>query len=215
MWLIRTLSSSLGKKYIMACTGLLLGCFLLVHAAGNTTIFLGREMFLSYAEHLHSLGFLVHLAELALLTVFFLHVVTALMLFVGNRGARPSRYAVQRSAGGRSWGSKSMPWTGLVILAFILVHLANFHFRDPDRSIADLVAAVLGRPSYTLLYVVGLTALGLHISHGFWSLFQSLGVNHPKYDGLIRGGGLVLSALIGAVFWGIVLLLLINGKYLL
>ncbi len=214
MWCIHTLFSSLGKKYIMACTGLLLGGFLLVHAAGNATIFLGRSAFLSYAEHLHGLGPLISIAELVLLSAFALHVVTGVILYVRNRKARFGRYAVRRSAGGQSWGSKTMPWTGLVILAFVVIHLNNFHFTGRESSIADMVAAVLSDPLYTGLYIVGLTGLGLHVSHGFWSLFQSLGVNHPKYDRLIRVCAWLACGLVSAVFFLIVLLLVINSGYL-
>ncbi|HHB76999.1 MAG TPA: succinate dehydrogenase, partial [Desulfobulbus sp.] len=112
-WFVQTCSSSVGKKYIMALTGFMLGGFLLVHAAGNTSIFWGRHAFNSYAEHLHSLGFLITIAELVLLTIFLLHIITGISLFLQNLGARDSRYAVQKSAGGRTWGSRTMPYTGL------------------------------------------------------------------------------------------------------
>ena len=213
-WFTQTIFSSLGKKYIMACTGLMLGGFLLVHAAGNTSILLGRSAFIAYAEHLHALGFLISLAELILLSIFLLHIITGLILFLQNLGARQSRYAVSKAAGGRSWGSATMPYTGLVILCFILIHLKNFHFTDHSRTIADIVAGVLGNPLYTALYAIGLTGLGLHVSHGFWSMFQSLGINHPKYDGLIRACAWIVCGLVSAVFFIIVLLLILNSKYL-
>ena len=213
-WFTQTVFSSLGKKYIMALTGLMLGGFLLVHAAGNSSIFFGRTAFLSYAEHLHALGPLLHVAELLLLGVFLAHIITGAVLFLQNLGARSSRYAVHNSAGGRSWGSATMPYTGIIIFSFILLHLFNFHFTDHSRTIADIVADVLNRPLYTFLYVGGLSALGLHVSHGFWSLFQSLGVNHPKYDGLIRASAWLVCGLIVAVFVIIVLLLLVNSSVL-
>lgn len=213
-WFSQTVFSSLGKKYIMAVTGLMLGSFLMVHAAGNSSIFLGRSAFLSYAEHLHSLGPLLHAAEVILLSVFLVHIITGAVLFVQNLGARDSRYAVSRSAGGRSWGSATMPYTGVLIFAFIVMHLFNFHFTDHSRTIADIVAEVLNKPSFTILYIIGLGALGLHVSHGFWSMFQSLGVNHPKYDGLIRIAAWFVCGLITAVFVCIVLLLLVNSSIL-
>jgi len=213
-WFTQTVSSSLGKKYIMALTGLLLGGFLLVHAAGNSSIFLGRSAFISYAEHLHALGFVLHIAELLLLAVFMVHVVTGVILFLQNLGARASRYEVAKSAGGRSWGSATMPYTGVIILTFIFIHLYNFHFTDHSRSIADIVAAVLNNPLYTFLYCLGLGGLGMHVSHGFWSMFQSAGVNHPKYDCLIRGCAWFVCGLIVTVFVSIVLLLLVNSKFL-
>jgi succinate dehydrogenase / fumarate reductase cytochrome b subunit len=213
-WFTQTVFSSLGKKYIMAITGLMLGGFLLVHAAGNSSIFLGRSAFLSYAEHLHALGPLLHVAELILLGVFLAHIVTGVILFFHNLGARSSKYAVQKSAGGRSWGSATMPYTGLIIFSFILLHLFNFHFTDHSRTIADIVADVLSRPLYTFLYIGGLCGLGLHVSHGFWSMFQSMGVNHPKYEGMIRACAWLICGLIVAVFVVIVFLLLVNSSVL-
>jgi succinate dehydrogenase / fumarate reductase cytochrome b subunit len=213
-WFTKTASSSLGKKYIMAFTGLLLGGFLLVHAAGNCTIFLGRSVFLSYAAHLHALGIAVAVAEVLLLALFLTHAAMGLVLFLENRRARTSRYAVCSSAGGRTWGSATMPYTGILILAFLLLHLVNFRFIDPDASIADIVAAVLGSPLYTVLYGTGLGVLALHVSHGFWSLFQSAGISHPKYDRLIRVCAWLACGLIITVFAVIVLLLLVNSNQL-
>ena len=91
-WFIQTFKSSLGKKYIMAITGFLLGSFLVVHAIGNSTIFWGREAFNSYAHHLHSLGIFVTFFEIGLYTIFFLHVITAIYIFLENRKARGGKY---------------------------------------------------------------------------------------------------------------------------
>lgn len=195
-------------------TGFLLGSFLLVHAAGNTSIFFGRNAFISYSDHLHSLGFLVGIAEILLLSLFLTHIITGLILFLENYRARASRYAVKKNAGGRTWGSYTMPYTGLVILGFIIIHLLNVHFSDHSRSIADTVAAVLHNPLFTVLYSVGLVALTLHISHGFWSMFQSMGINHPKYNQAIRTGAWIFCGIIVAVFFIIVLLLLVNSNIL-
>ncbi len=213
-WFIQTCTSSVGKKYIMAITGLMLGGFLLVHAAGNSSIFWGRSAFLSYAEHLHSLGPLVPVAEIILLSIFLLHVVTGISLFLQNLQARSDRYAVSKPAGGRTWGSRTMPYTGPVILAFILLHLFNFRFTDQSVPVADIVSAVLTRPVYTLLYTTGMTVLALHISHGFWSLFQTMGINHPRYNGFIRIAGYLVCALIIAIFLVIILLLISASSYL-
>jgi len=213
-WFVQTLNSSLGKKYIMAFTGFLLGGFLLVHAAGNSSIFWGRATFISYAEHLHALGLLISAAEIVLLVLFLTHIITGLVLFFSNYRARESRYAVSRSAGGRTWGSLTMPYTGLIIFSFILVHLFNFHFVQHTRTIADIVAEVLQRPLFTVIYSIGLLALALHISHGFWSMFQSVGINHPKYDCFIRYCAWIFCGLLAGIFLIIVLLLLVNSNLL-
>lgn len=213
-WFTRTITASLGKKYIMALTGVLLGGFLLIHAAGNTSILLGRSAFLFYADHLHALGFALAAAELILLAVFLTHIVTGLLLFLQNLDARPARYAVSAGAGGRSWGSATMPYTGIIVLLFILLHLYNFNFIGGTATVADIVAEVLGNPLYTILYGIGLTALALHISHGFWSMFQSGGISHPKYDPFIRTCAWLFCGLIIAVFGIIVVMLLVNSNLL-
>lgn len=210
-WFKQTCLSSVGKKYIMAITGFMLGGFLLVHAAGNSSIFFGRHAFNSYAEHLHSLGFLINIAELILLSIFLLHIITGINLFLQNRSARNNRYAVQKSAGGRTWGSRTMPYTGLAILTFILLHLINFHFVDHHRPIADIVGPILSNPVYTLFYGTAMLILGLHISHGFWSFFQSLGINHPKYNGMLRLISWVGCILIAGIFLAVVLMLFLSG----
>jgi len=213
-WFIQTCTSSLGKKYIMAITGLMLGGFLLVHAAGNSTIFWGRSAFLAYAEHLHALGPLIPVAEIILLTIFLLHIITGINLFLQNLQARAERYAVSRATGGRTWGSRTMPYTGLAILLFILMHLVNVRFTDQSVPIADIVDNVLTHPFYSLLYTMGMLVLALHISHGFWSLFQTMGINHPRYNGFIRISGALICGLIIVVFMVILFLLISVAGYL-
>jgi succinate dehydrogenase / fumarate reductase cytochrome b subunit len=184
----------------MAISGTMLSLFLLVHGAGNSTLFLGRDSFLSYAEKLHSLGVLVSLFEISLLAVFLLHVAVGIALFLQNNAARPVRYQVDKSAGGRTPGSRTMPYTGVVILIFIVVHLLNFHFTDHSIPIADIVKNVLSQPLTALFYMAAMAVLGLHISHGFWSLLQTFGINHPKYNSALRNAALALALLLAALF---------------
>ncbi len=216
-WLIQTCRSSLGKKYIMALTGLMLAGFLLVHTIGNSSIFWGREAFNAYAHHLHSLGIFVPVFEICLLTIFLLHVVTGIQLFLENRNARGGKYEIEASAGGRTIGSKTMPYTGAAILLFILIHLANFHFIEKTEihTIADVVTAVLNNPGFTLIYGAGMLILALHISHGFWSLLQTLGISHPRYDCTLRYITWGLAGFMIAVFLLITLLLVISQNHLL
>ena len=123
--------SSVGKKSIMAASGLLLTLFIVTHLLGNSISFLGREAFNSYAERLHSLGVLIYFFELGLLILFLIHILTGVILYFENLGARPSRYSVDTSEGGRSWGSRTMPYTGLIILVFIIVHLMKTRMIRP------------------------------------------------------------------------------------
>jgi len=199
MGIKQAMTSSVGKKCLMAISGAMLSLFLLAHLAGNTTIFGGRDSFNSYAGRLHSLGILLHIFSAALLLVFLIHIVTGIILFIENYRARPARYAVYKSSGERSWGARSMPYTGALILLFLFVHIVNFKFSDKIVP-GDAVAAVLTRPGYALFYIFAFLALALHVSHGFWSLNQTLGLNHPKYNRMLRAGALGVSIIIGMLF---------------
>ena len=215
MKITRFFSSSVGKKSVMSITGFLLGCFLLLHLAGNTTVFLGRNAFISYATHLHSLGPIIHIFEAGLVTVFILHVFFALRLYIENLSARPERYAMDRSSGGRTFASRTMPYTGVLILIFIILHLKNFYFTDSSIPIADTVRTSLRNPVICLYYVVSLLILGIHTSHGFWSLFQSLGVNHPHFNEFLRQGAIIVSVLGAGVFMAIPIAAFLFNNFLL
>jgi succinate dehydrogenase / fumarate reductase cytochrome b subunit len=108
-----------------------------------------------------------------------------------------------------------MPYTGVIILVFIIVHLMNFHFTDKSVSVSDLVRNLLSRPGLGLFYIFSLLAVALHLSHGVWSLFQSIGFNHEKYNQLLLKGALVFSILVGTVFILIPVLALVSKSFLL
>jgi succinate dehydrogenase / fumarate reductase cytochrome b subunit len=200
-WLINTIGSSIGKKLMMAITGFCFLLFLLVHLAGNLTLYGGRELFNSYAEHLHALGILVRIAEMGLLILALIHVLTGITLFWGNLKARPVRYAVNKWAGGRTWGSATMPYTGMLLLVFVVLHLLNFHFVDKSQTtIYAIVAATFQQPLYVGLYVAAMIVAALHVRHGFWSAFQTVGANHPKYMPFILRVAVVFSLLVGIGF---------------
>ena len=214
-WVGSLYRSSVGKKGIMAASGLLLSLFLLTHLLGNSFSFWGRDAFNAYAEKLHSLGNFIYVFEAGLLTLFLIHIFTGIILYWENLQARPSRYSINTSEGGRTWGSRTMPYTGIIILIFIVVHLMNFHFTDKSVPIADLVRRLLSRPGLGLFYIFSLLAVALHLSHGAWSLFQSIGLNHEKYNPLLLKGALVFSILVGAVFILIPVLALVSRSFLL
>jgi succinate dehydrogenase / fumarate reductase, cytochrome b subunit len=200
-WLIRALSSSIGKKQIMAVTGLGFSLFVLTHLLGNLTVYNGKEAFLSYVEKLHSLGGLVTLAELGLVVFAVLHIGLGLLLFVQNLQARPVRYAVKKRAGGRTIGSITAPYTGFLILVFIVVHLSKFRF--VDKAMTDdfiILSNTFTQVGYVLFYVLGVIVVAFHVSHGFWSGFQTIGLNHPKYMPLIQRFGTLFSIVLGTGF---------------
>ncbi len=200
-WFTNTFGSSVGKKLMMAVTGLFFCVFLVLHLAGNLTLYMGKDAFNSYAEHLHSLGPLITLAEWGLLTFAVIHISTGLLLFYQNFKARPERYAVNKRAGGRTLGSATMPYTGVILLLFVIYHLFNFHFVDKTHTtIFQIVSNAFAQPSYVLIYTFAMIIAAVHVSHGFWSAFQTLGANHPKYTPFLRGLSLVFSLIVGIGF---------------
>lgn len=199
--LVDTFSTSVGKKLMMAVTGLGFCIFLLIHLLGNLTLYVGRESFESYVEHLHALGPLITAAEIGLLLFLIIHVSTALLLFVENLKARPTRYVVNKRAGGRTIGSATAPYTGALILLFIVIHLATFHFTEhPDGLVFNTVSATFSSLYYILFYVIMMAVVATHVRHGFWSLFQTLGANHPKYMPVIQGAGIAFALFLGIGF---------------
>lgn len=203
-WVVSTLTSAIGKKVMMALTGLAFCGFLVVHLIGNLTLYGGKDLFNSYAQHLHSLGPLVTVFELGLLALALVHVLTGLTLFYENWRARPVRYCMKKTAGGRTIGSATMPYTGILLLAFVTFHLVNFHFVDKtDRTIFAIVAEAFAQPSYVVLYVLAMIVAAIHVSHGFWSAFQTVGASHPKYMPLVRSAGLLFSLMVGIGFGAI------------
>lgn len=181
-WFSAALGSSVGKKLMMALTGLAFIGFLAAHLAGNLTIYGGKAAFNGYAEKLQSLGPVLHLFRSGLIAFALVHVLTGLYLFLLNRKARPVGYQMHATAGGQTLSSRTMPYTGIIILAFVIFHLFHFTFVDKTATtVFDLVAAAFNQPVYMLLYAALMIVVGLHVRHGFWSAFQTLGINHPKY----------------------------------
>ncbi len=200
-WLKQTLWSSIGKKLMMAITGLAFCAFLAGHLAGNLTIYAGKDAFNSYAEHLQSLGPLITVAELGLVVFAVIHILTGLTLFYQNFTARGRRYAVNKNGGGRTIGSATMPYTGIILLVFIIMHLLNFYFVDKSgTTISQLVSQTFQHPLWVIIYILAMIVAALHVSHGFWSAFQTIGAYHPKYMPFIMVFSIIFSLLIGFGF---------------
>jgi len=200
-WFVETFRTSIGKKLLMAVTGLGFIGFIIVHLMGNLTLFAGRDVFNAYVAKLHEYELLIVAAEIGLFTFAVIHVITGLLLFLANRRARDVRYAVQKSGGGRNIGSATMPYTGFVILLFVILHLSNFSFADvTDRTMYDVVYATFSSWVYVIVYVAVMAVVAIHIRHGFWSLFQSLGLNHDKYMPALRRISVALAVVVGVGF---------------
>ncbi len=199
--------SSLGKKFVMAVTGLLLIGFLVVHLLENLTLFAGQDgaAFVAYVEGLHKLGPLLYVLELGLFLLFWIHIWMAIRLTVENRKARPVAYQVKNTFGESTLSSRTMIYSGLVVLAFLIVHLLHFRFRKGyamphAEALHARVVAGLTDPLFAAIYVVGALAVGFHLTHGFRSLFQSLGINHEPCNPWFRRIGIVLAIVLALGF---------------
>ena len=213
-WFGNVLASSVGRKVVMALTGFLLIGFLVAHLAGNLSLFADSDgsAFNAYAAKIKSFGALVYVAEVGLIALFGVHVFLAIRLTLENREARKSKYAVRSDRGAKTMASASMPVTGVLILGFVLKHLIDF--RLDDRFIEDpagLVSMKLADPVNGALYLIAMGVLGLHLTHGLQSAFQSMGWNHPNYTPVIRKASLGIGILLAIGFASMPLYFLFNG----
>lgn len=184
--------SSVGKKIIMAVTGIVLVAFVCVHLLGNSSIFFGADAINAYAQKLHSLGPVVWVFRLVMLAVFVIHIIVGIKLTIENKAATPEKNVqVKRQRTG--FAAETMVISGLVLLAFVIYHLLHFTVRvtNPDiyipieggHGMVDVYKMmVLGfQSSFAVLaYMVGMGFLFLHVSHGFQSMFHTLGLSNDK-----------------------------------
>jgi len=209
-WYLFILGSSVGKKMLMALTGLGLTGFLAVHLLGNFMAFAGADAFNGYAAKLHSLQPYLSVFNLGLAALGLVHILVGIILFIENLKARPTRYKVFQNPGGRTIGSNTMPYTGVLILIFVIFHLLKFTFVDKSVTpIYQLMATTFTNPLWVVTYVAAMAIVAVHISHGFWSLFQTFGLNHPCHMPLIMKLGLVVTLMFGIGFGALPIYLLI------
>jgi len=184
--------SSIGRKHLMAVTGLLLCGFLVGHLTGNFLLLVSSDAFNIYGHKLASLGAGLYVIETILLLIFLTHLGLAIKLTMENKAARGlQKYAVKKCTGrGTTIMSATMPYTGLVLLVFIILHLCNIKFGPHYTTIVDgvqmrdlfkVTIEHFKNPLNVAWYVVAMICAALHTAHGFSSAFQSLGLNHPKY----------------------------------
>ena len=217
-WLINLFTSSLGKKLIMSLTGLFLIVFLVVHLAGNLQLLAGDggEAFNLYADFMTG-NPLIKFTSYGLYFFIILHAVLGLILWSQNRKAAQGldRYAVKKLRGADNNPSlaKNMAALGTIILIFLMIHLYQFWFKMkigslPDITYGDVTVTNLYQPvfaaftdiGFVLFYVACMFFLALHLKHGFWSAFQTLGLEHKKYTPFIKFLGLAYAILIPTGF---------------
>jgi len=202
MRVARFYESTVGKKAVMAATGIILFGFVVGHLLGNLQFYLGPEALNAYGHNLRKLGPLLWVVRLALLAAVVAHVTAAVQLWQLNRAARPEGYR-RLSAVSSSYASRTMMVSGPLLGLFIVYHLYHLtlgphlrHDADGFPLVYENVVAGFSDPVGSGIYIVAMGFLGMHLAHGVWSMFQSVGWNHPKYMPLIRRAATLAAALI-------------------
>jgi succinate dehydrogenase / fumarate reductase cytochrome b subunit len=204
-WLWSFISSSIGKKLLMALSGLFFCLFLLIHMAGNVTLYIGADAFNTYAATLAAMP-ATPVLEVLMVVLFLVHIYTSATLTLENRAARPEKYAMDVSAGKRTFMSSNMFVTGALVLVFVVLHLWHFKFGDwshapnATNTMYALVASSYANFAWALIYTVAVIILGFHLNHAFQSAFQTLGLNHQKYTPFIKKLGTLYSIVIALGF---------------
>ena len=225
-WVSKTLNSTLGKKLLMALTGLFLILFLVVHLAGNLQLLLPDEgkSFNIYAETMAS-NPLIRVVSILNFGFILLHAIYAIILTKHNKKARPVGYAVTNPAGNSSWSSRSMGILGTLIFIFLLVHLRSFWYELKFGSVPfvsydgveykdgySIVVASYQNILFVVFYVISMGVLAFHLVHGFSSAFQTLGISHQKYTPFIKKLGVAFAIIVPALFALIPIFMFVQGS---
>lgn len=208
-WFTNLFTSSIGKKVIMSLTGLFLITFLIIHCAINAMIFFndGGATFTHWG-HFMGTNPIIRTLEIGLVIGFLLHIIDGFVLVAQNRKARPVKYSKVAHPHKSRWYSRSMGLLGTLILIFLIIHTA--HFWIPNRTnqfvegeelpLYQLMLEVFRNPWIVLIYVLGCFSLFWHLLHGFRSAFQTLGLNHVKYNGVIAFVGTAFAIIVPTIF---------------
>ncbi len=193
-FLVEFYESAIAKKWIMAITGIMLLGFVLFHMVGNLKIYLGQEDIDHYAEWLRDIGHpalprtvFLWILRGGLITAFALHIHAAYSLTRMNHRARPVKYQSPRDYAAANFASRTMRWTGVIVGLYVIFHLLDLTFGtvNPDfvrGSVYHNMVESLQRWPVAIAYIVANIALGIHIFHGAWAMFQSLGLTNPRFN---------------------------------
>ncbi len=214
--------TSIGRKQIVAVTGLLLIGFVILHLAGNLFIYKGPAFFNMYAGKLADLRPGLYVFEFLLFLIFLVHIVFTYLVVTENIQARGARYAVFRPKE-RSLSTRLMPYTGTVLLLFVLWHVYDFTLTDhhgprsimPDGTPLGLYGVVYGsfmEPWHSVFYISAMVCLGFHLTHGIQSFFQTLGFNHRYFTRWIKKISIMLGILIAFGFSSIPVYVLVDSQ---
>jgi succinate dehydrogenase / fumarate reductase cytochrome b subunit len=198
-------NSSIGKKIMMALTGIFLISFLLVHCGVNSMIFFndGGETFNVAAEFMGT-NWVIRTIEIGLFAFLLLHIFQGLYLWYDNAQKRKSKYGKSAGNSNSKWYSRSMGLLGTLLLMFLVIHIQHFwigsRLTGLDGTLYEEMQAVFAEGWVVVVYVVGCISLAYHLLHGFQSAFQSLGINHPAYTPIIKQVGAGFSIVVSILF---------------
>jgi len=198
---VRFYQTTVFKKAIMAITGLILFVFVIGHMLGNLQIYEGREKLDAYGHFLHSVPEILWTVRIVLLISVTLHIVTTVQLALLKSEARPIAY-VKKDNSHSSYASRTMYWSGPIIAAFIVYHILHLTLGVAQPSVyvqgAVYDNVVYGFQNYAIsgFYILSMALLCIHLYHGAWSMFQSVGINHPRYTPMLRRFAAVMALII-------------------
>lgn len=215
-WIIRYLTSSIGKKQIMGCTGAALALFIFGHMVGNLQLInldqsIAQAHYNAYTQLLTGMKPMIYFVELGLIALFFIHVFLAIKLKLENRKARgPEEYEVNARKGKKTFASFTMIWSGIFVLGFVIQHLLVLKFgvhylyeneagelvRDMWLTTIDMFAS----PIWTVFYLISMFVIGMHLFHAISSAFQTLGIAHQKWTPIIDFIGIAYSVVVALGF---------------
>ncbi len=203
-WLLHFFQSSIGKKILMATTGVLLGFFLVAHLAGNLLLFGGAEMFNNYVLSLTAMKPLVRIAEVILTLIFLGHIISGIRVTLENKKAKPRSYKIAPGNSTATFHSRTMAVSGSIVFIFLVFHLQTFwwSFQKMHGVDADFYQVVVNseigysNPLVAIFYIIALILLALHLRHGFQSAFQTFGLADSRYKSMVEK--------IAVLFWLII-----------
>jgi succinate dehydrogenase / fumarate reductase cytochrome b subunit len=193
--------SSVGKKLIMAVTGLIWVAYLITHVLANLLVFQGPSKINAYSAFLHGTGGALWAARLVLIAALVLHVIAAVQLAARSKKARPVGYVAGREPQVSTLASRTIRWGGALIFVFLVYHILHFTVGTAHPGFVEgdpyhNVATGFRNPFVVLLYLIAMAAVGLHLYHGVWSSGRSLGMSQPSPHPLRRTAALVLALLV-------------------
>jgi len=222
--LLKAAKSQVGRKLITGITGIGLVLFIIGHLAGNLKLFGEPQAFNEYSHFLENLGILLYIIEIGLLAFFLFHAYVGISIWWNKRKARPDGYKKYKTKGNpskQSLASKSMVFTGVVLLIFLVIHINHFKYGDTAmvtlesgaeaRDLKALVIDTFTKPLWAFGYTFVMMLLGLHLSHGVWSAFTSLTMKHKQYSHMLHAFGIIFAILMAVGFLFIPLYIYFTG----